>query len=34
MQIEVLPSTGSPRTPYLEDRLVIVIDVLRATSTI
>ncbi|KGK90437.1 2-phosphosulfolactate phosphatase [Desulfosporosinus sp. HMP52] len=34
MQIEVLPSTGSPRIPYLEDRLVIVIDVLRATSTI
>ncbi|EHQ91518.1 2-phosphosulfolactate phosphatase [Desulfosporosinus youngiae] len=34
MQIEVLPSTGSPRTPYLEERLVIVIDVLRATSTI
>lgn len=34
MQIEVLPSAGSPRIPYLEDRLVIVIDVLRATSTI
>lgn len=34
MQIEVLPSAGSPRIPYLEDKLVIVIDVLRATSTI
>ena len=34
MQIEVLPSAGSPRMPYLEDKLVIVIDVLRATSTI
>jgi len=34
MQIEVLPSAGSQRIPYLEDRLVIVIDVLRATSTI
>lgn len=33
MQIEVLPSAGSPRIPYLEDKLVIVIDVLRATST-
>ncbi|MDP4159046.1 MAG: 2-phosphosulfolactate phosphatase [Bacillota bacterium] len=33
MQIEVLPSAGSPRLPYLEDKLVIVIDVLRATST-
>jgi Phosphosulfolactate phosphohydrolase and related enzymes len=33
MQIEVLPSAGSPRMPYLEDKLVIVIDVLRATST-
>lgn len=34
MLIEVLPSTGSQRMPYLEERLVIVIDVLRATSTI
>ena len=34
MQIEVLPNAGSPRLPYLEDKLVIVIDVLRATSTI
>ena len=34
MQIDVLPSAGSPRMPYLEDKLVIVIDVLRATSTI
>lgn len=34
MQIEVLPSAGSPRIPYMEDKLVIVIDVLRATSTI
>jgi len=33
MQIEVLPNAGSPRLPYLEDKLVIVIDVLRATST-
>ncbi len=33
IQIEVLPSAGSPRIPYLEDKLVIVIDVLRATST-
>lgn len=34
MQIDVIPCTGSPRIPYMEDRLVIVIDVLRATSTI
>jgi len=33
MQVEVLPNAGSPRIPYLEDKLVIVIDVLRATST-
>ncbi|HEY8875884.1 MAG TPA: 2-phosphosulfolactate phosphatase [Desulfosporosinus sp.] len=33
MQIEVLPNAGSPLLPYLEDKLVIVIDVLRATST-
>lgn len=33
MQIEVLPTAGSPRIPYLEDKLVILIDVLRATST-
>ncbi|SPF32131.1 putative 2-phosphosulfolactate phosphatase [Candidatus Desulfosporosinus infrequens] len=33
IQIEVLPNAGSPRLPYLEDKLVIVIDVLRATST-
>ncbi|HWQ40918.1 MAG TPA: 2-phosphosulfolactate phosphatase [Desulfosporosinus sp.] len=33
MQIEVLPNAGSPLIPYLEDKLVIVIDVLRATST-
>lgn len=33
MQIEVLPSAGTPFLPYLEDKLVIVIDVLRATST-
>lgn len=33
MQVEVLPNAGSPLLPYLEDKLVIVIDVLRATST-
>jgi len=33
MQIEVLPNAGTPLIPYLEDKLVIVIDVLRATST-
>lgn len=33
MQIDVLPSAGSPLLPYVEDKLVIVIDVLRATST-
>lgn len=33
MQIEVLPSAGSPFLPYLEDKIVVVIDVLRATST-
>jgi 2-phosphosulfolactate phosphatase len=33
MRIEVLPSAGTPVLPYLEDKLVIVIDVLRATST-
>lgn len=33
MQIEVLPNAGSPLLPYLEDKLVIVIDVLRSTST-
>ncbi|MDR3543553.1 MAG: 2-phosphosulfolactate phosphatase [Desulfosporosinus sp.] len=33
MHIEVLPNAGSSRLPYLEDKLVIVIDVLRATST-
>lgn len=33
MNIEVLPSAGSPILPNLEDKLVIVIDVLRATST-
>lgn len=34
MLIEVLHSASSPFLPYLEDKLVIVIDVLRATSTI
>lgn len=33
MRVEVLPSAGTPVLPYLEDKLVIVIDVLRATST-
>ncbi len=33
MQIEVLPSAGSVLLPYLVDKLVIIIDVLRATST-
>jgi 2-phosphosulfolactate phosphatase len=33
MIIEVLPSAGSPAVPYLEDKLALVIDVLRATST-
>jgi len=33
MLIEVLPSAGSPFLPYLEDKLVIIIDVLRTTST-
>lgn len=33
MRIEVLPCAGAPFLPYLEDKLVIVIDVLRATST-
>lgn len=33
MLIEVLHSVGSPFLPYMEDKLVIVIDVLRATST-
>ena len=33
MQVDVLPNAGSPLLPYLEDKLVIVIDVLRATST-
>ncbi|MHB1652153.1 MAG: 2-phosphosulfolactate phosphatase [Desulfitobacteriaceae bacterium] len=33
INIEVLPSAGSAILPYLEDKLVIVIDVLRATST-
>lgn len=33
MRIEVLPCVGSRNIPYLEDQLVIVIDVLRATST-
>jgi 2-phosphosulfolactate phosphatase len=33
MQIEVLPIAGLHFLPYLEDKLVIVIDVLRATST-
>lgn len=34
MFIEVLHSASSPFLPYLEDKLVIVIDVLRATTTI
>lgn len=34
MLIEVLPSAGSPFLPYLQDKLVVIIDVLRATSTI
>ena len=33
MQIEVLPSAGTALLPYLKDKLVIIIDVLRATST-
>ena len=33
INIEVLPSAGSAILPYLEDKLVVVIDVLRATST-
>ena len=33
MQVDVLPNAGTPLLPYLEDKLVIVIDVLRATST-
>lgn len=33
MLVEVLPSAGTPVLPYLADKLVIVIDVLRATST-
>lgn len=33
MRVEVLPSAGTTVLPYLEDKLVIVIDVLRATST-
>lgn len=33
MRVEVLSSAGTPVLPYLEDKLVIVIDVLRATST-
>ncbi|WP_425807102.1 2-phosphosulfolactate phosphatase [Desulfitobacterium sp. Sab5] len=33
MRVEVLPCAGAPFLPYLEDKLVIVIDVLRATST-
>lgn len=34
MHIEVLHSAGSPFLPYMKNKLVIVIDVLRATSTI
>lgn len=33
MRVEVLATAGTPVLPYLEDKLVIVIDVLRATST-
>ena len=33
VRIEVLPCVGFGNIPYLEDQLVIVIDVLRATST-
>ncbi|KLU60488.1 putative 2-phosphosulfolactate phosphatase [Peptococcaceae bacterium CEB3] len=33
IKVEVLPSAGSAILPYLEDKLVVVIDVLRATST-
>lgn len=33
MLIEVLPSAGSPAIPVLKDKLALVIDVLRATST-
>jgi len=33
MLVEVLPSAGSPFLPYLADKLVIVVDVLRGTST-
>lgn len=34
MQIEVLPYVGSPLIPYLEDKLVIIVDVLCFTSTV
>ena len=33
MRIEVVPTAGSMVLPYLENKLVIIIDVLRATST-
>lgn len=33
MKIEVLANAGFTRLPYLENKLVVVIDVLRATST-